>query len=124
MQKNRFKLLIILTVCAGLFVIEPVYAEECNGILTPGAYQMLQDALNIIRIAVPALLIVLCSIDLGTAVVSDDKDALKKATSRLLKRCIAAIAIFFIPLLVNFMINLVESSGNINIVDDPLCGLK
>lgn len=124
MQKNRFKLLIIITFCASLFVIEPVYAESCNGILTPGAYQMLQDALNIIRLAVPALLIVLGSIDLGTAVVSDDKDALKKSTSRLLKRCIAAIAIFFVPLFVNLMINLVETSGNITIVDDPMCGIK
>lgn len=124
MQKNRFKLLIIMLLCAGLIVIEPVYAESCNGILTPGAYQMLQDALNIIRIAVPALLIVLGSFDLGSAVVSDDKDSVKKATSRLSKRCLAAIVIFFVPLLVNVLINLVESSGNINIVDDPMCGLE
>ena len=104
--------------------MEPVYAESCNYILTEGAYQLLQDALNVIRIAVPALLIILCSVDLGPAVVSDDKDALKKSTSKVIKRVLAAIAVFFVPLIVNVLINLVESSGAITIVEDPLCGLK
>ena len=124
MQKNRYIVLIIMIIFTSLLVIEPVYAESCNGILTPGAYQILQDALSIIRIAVPILLIVLGSVDLGTAVVSEDKDSLKKATSRLIKRCLAAIVIFFIPLIVNVLINLVESSGGINIVDDPMCEIK
>lgn len=124
MQKNRYIVLIIMIIFTSLLVIEPVYAQSCNGILTPGAYQILQDALNVIRIAVPMLLIVLGSVDLGTAVVSEDKDSLKKATSRLIKRCLAAIVIFFIPLIVNVLINLVESSGGINIVDDPMCGIK
>lgn len=124
MQKNRYIVLIIMIIFTSLLVIEPVYAESCNGILTPGAYQILQDALNVIRIVVPMLLIVLGSVDLGTAVVSEDKDSLKKATSRLIKRCLAAIVIFFIPLIVNVLINLVESSGGINIVDDPMCGIK
>jgi len=124
MQKNRYIKIMIMTICALVVLVQPVYAESCKGILTPGAYDLLQDALNIIRIIVPILLIVLGSVDLGTAVVSDDKDALKKAGSRLLKRCLAAIVIFFVPLIVNFLIDLVESSGNITIVDDPLCGLK
>ena len=124
MQKRRYFWLTIMIVCSMFFIIEPVYAESCNGLLTPGAYEILQDALNIIRIAVPALLIVLGSVDLGTAVVSDDKDALKKASSRLVKRVIAAVAIFFIPLVVNVLIDLVESSTGITIVDDPMCGLK
>ena len=124
MQKNRKILLTIIAFCSVVFIIEPVFAESCNGLLTPGAYQLLQDALNIIRIAVPVLLIVLGSIDLGTAVVSDDKDSLKKATSKLMKRCLAAIAIFFVPLIVNVLIDIVESSGGITIVDDPMCGLE
>ena len=55
MQKNRYIVLIIMIICTSLMVIEPVYAQSCNGILTPGAYQILQDALNVIRIAVPIL---------------------------------------------------------------------
>ena len=124
MQKNRGFLLVIMIICSIFFIIEPVYAESCNGLLTPGAYDILQDALNIIRIIVPILLIVLGSVDMGTAVMSDDKDALKKASSKLVKRCIAAVAIFFVPLIVNVLIDMVESSTGVVIVDDPRCGLK
>ena len=124
MRKNRNLWLLIMFTCSIFLIIEPVLAESCNGLLTPGAYDMLQGALNIIRIAVPALLIILGSVDLGTAVVSDDKDSLKKATSKLIKRCLAAVAIFFIPLIVNLLINLVESSTGTPIVDDPMCGLE
>jgi len=124
MQKNICFLLIIMIICSIFFIIEPVYAESCNGLLTPGAYDILQDALNIIRIIVPILLIVLGSVDMGTAVMSDDKDALKKASSKLVKRCIAAVAIFFVPLIVNVLIDMVELSTGVVIVDDPMCGLK
>ncbi len=124
MQKNRNLWLTIMMICSVVFIIEPVFAESCDGLLTPGAYDLLQDALNIIRIAVPALLIVLGSVDLGTAVVSDDKDALKKASSRLIKRCLAAVAVFFVPLIVNVLIDIVESSAGITIVADPMCGLE
>jgi len=124
MQKNRNIMLIIMFICGILLVIEPVYAESCNGILTPGAFELLQDALNVIRIVVPALLIILVCVDLASAVMGDDKDALKKATSRIIKRCVVAIGIFFIPLIVNVLINLVETSGNITIVDDPMCGIE
>lgn len=124
MQKSRKNLIKYLLICFMFFIIEPVFAESCDGLLTPGAYEMLQNALDIIRIAAPALLIVLGSVDLGTAVISDDKDGLKKATSKLIKRFLAAIAIFFVPLIVNVLIDLVESSTGASIVDDPMCGLE
>ena len=38
MQKNRYLIVIIMMIFAGLFVLEPVYAAGCNGLLTPGAY--------------------------------------------------------------------------------------
>ena len=123
MQKKRVFVLIIMFIIS-IFLIEPVYAESCNGLLTPGAYELLQGALNIVRIAAPILLIVLASMDLGIAVVSDDKDALKKSTSKILKRVIAAIAIFFVPLFVNLLIGLIESSTGVNIVDDPMCSVR
>lgn len=124
MQKNRKILLTIIVFCSMFFIMEPVFATGCDGLLTPGAYELLQGALDVIRIIVPILLILLGSIDLGTAVVSDDKDSLKKASSKLIKRCIAAVAIFFIPLIVNVLIDMVESSAGITIVDDPMCGIK
>lgn len=124
MQKNRVFTIIIMLLLALIVCFEPVYAIECNGLLTVGAAEMLQDAMNIVRFAVPILLIFLGSFDMGAAVIADDKDALKKSTSKLVKRCIAAVVIFFIPLFVEVALNLPGIKGNIVLVDDPLCGIE
>ena len=51
------------------------------------------------------------SIDLGKAVLASDDKEIKGATSKLVKRAIAAIAIFFIPMLVNMLIGMVGDAG-------------
>ncbi len=124
MLKNRKIKCIFALIMLLLLIIEPVFAINCNGLLTPGAYKMLQDAINIIRIVVPILLIILGSVDFGSVVLNDDKDALKKATGKFVKRCIAAVAIFFVPIIVKTLLNLPGIKGNINLVDDPMCGIK
>ncbi len=124
MLKNRLVVVITLLVTISLLIIEPVSAESCKGLLTPGAYQMLQDAVNIVRIAVPILLIILGTLDFAGVVISDDKDQAKKATSKFVKRCICAVAIFFVPLIVRTILNLPGIKDTIKLVDDPLCGIE
>lgn len=125
MLKNRGLLIIFLLVFIMLLTIEPVYAASCKGLLTPGAYQILQDTVNVVRIIVPVLLIILGACDFASVVMSDDKDGLKKASSKFIKRCIAAIAIFFVPLVVRTLLKLPGIKENIVLVDDdPLCGVK
>ena len=73
----------------------------------------------IIQIGIPMLLIVLGSIDLGKAVIASDDKEVKQATSRLIKRCIYAVAIFFVVTIVNLLLNLVgdmqdPKTGNID----------
>ena len=51
------------------------------------------------------------SIDLGKAVLASDDKEIKGATSKLVKRAIAAIAVFFIPMLVNLLIGMVGDAG-------------
>lgn len=72
---------------------------------------LLKSLLIIIQWGVPILLIIMGSIDLGKAVLASDDKEIKGATSKLMKRAIAAIAIFFIPMLVNMLINMVGRSG-------------
>lgn len=124
MLKNKNILIISVLTLIILLTIEPVHAASCNGLLTQGAYDMIQDAINIIRLIVPILLLVLGSVDFGSVVLSDDKDGLKKATGKFVKRCIAAVAIFFIPLIVRTVLNMPGIKDNINLVDDPLCGIE
>ena len=50
-------------------------------------------------------MIVLVTIDFSSAVISQDQDSIKKATSKAIKRGIAALAFFFVPLFVNVMLD-------------------
>lgn len=71
----------------------------------------LKAILGIIQWGVPILLIIMGSIDLGKAVMASDDKEIKGATSKLIKRAIAAVAIFFIPLIVNLLIGMVGGAG-------------
>ena len=61
----------------------------------------------IFKIAIPILLIIFGMIDLGKAVVSSDDKEIKNATTKLAKRAVAAVVIFFIPTLVGFIFSIV-----------------
>ena len=66
---------------------------------------------NLIQIVIPIGLIIMGSIDLGKAVLSSDDKEIKAATSKLVKRAIAAVAIFFLVLLVKLVMNTVSEGG-------------
>ena len=66
---------------------------------------------NIIQFLIPIGLIIMGSIDLGKAVLSSDDKEIKQATSKLIKRAIAAVAIFFIVLIVKLVMGLVTDAG-------------
>lgn len=61
----------------------------------------------VFKIAIPVLLIVLGSIDLGKAVVAQSEDEIKKATQLLIKRAVYGVVIFFIPTIVGLVFGLV-----------------
>ena len=83
--------------------------------------EVLQLALKIIRIVAPILLIIFATVDFSQAVISQDKDIMKKAVSKVIKRAIAAIAVFFIPLLVSLLLNMPGVSDYTS--TDPSCGI-
>lgn len=61
----------------------------------------------IIQIAIPIILVVLCTFDLGKAVIGSDDKENKKVLKKALKRCIYAILIFFIVTIVNLIFTIV-----------------
>ena len=65
----------------------------------------------ILQIGIPIILIVLGMIDLGKAVMAGKEDEMKKAQSALLKRCIYAVAVFFVVTIVTLIFNLFATSG-------------
>lgn len=77
-------------------------AESCEEIFGD-AMELIEKVFGWICIAVPILLIVLGSVDFGNAVLSSDQEAMQKAVKRFTIRCIVAVAIFFLPMLVNLV---------------------
>ena len=84
--------------------------DDCGGLL-PVVQFIRKGVFPIIQIGIPILLIILGSIDLGKAVMSSDDKEIKGATSRLIKRVIYAVAIFFVVTIVTLVMNLFASSG-------------
>ena len=83
-----------------------VINDGCGG-LRPIVAIIKNGVFPIVQIGIPILLIVFGTIDLGKAVISSDDKEVKQAQSRLIKRCIYAVAIFFITTLVSIIMSLV-----------------
>lgn len=73
----------------------------------------------VLQIGIPIILIVLGTLDLGKAVISSDDKAVKEAQSKLIKRCIYAILVFFIVTLLNLLFTMIG-----NIAGDDAPGLQ
>lgn len=82
----------------------------------------LQKLFNYVKLIAPLLVIIFGSLDFGKAVLSSDQDALKKAQGNFIKRCIAAVILFFLPTLIMLILDLLNKyiSGSI----DPNCLIK
>ena len=98
--------------------------DECQGILTDEMIDILNRIIKYIRIAAPILLIVFGIMDFGKAVLSDEKEELKKATSKFMKRAIIVVVIFFVPLIVQLLIDAFNSVSDKSITDLINCGIK
>ena len=84
--------------------------DDCNGLL-PLVKVIRRGLFPIIQLGIPILLILLGTIDLGKAVISSDEKEIKAAQSRLIKRFIYAAAVFFVPLLVTVVMNVVATGA-------------
>ncbi len=84
--------------------------DNCGG-LGPIVRIIKKGVFPIVQIGIPILLIVFGTIDLGKAVISSDEKEVKQAQSRLIKRCIYAVAIFFITTLVTLIMSLVATGA-------------
>lgn len=63
----------------------------------------------IIQVIIPIILIVLCTFDLGKAVISSDDKENKKTIKRMLRRIIFAILLFFFITFVNLIFTMVDN---------------
>lgn len=77
---------------------------------------LLQKLLNYIKILGPTIAIVLGTKDFVQAIISSEDDNMKKTEMRFAKRIVAAALLFFIPLLVQLLLDItgmIEYTGGI-----------
>lgn len=76
---------------------------DCS-ILGDELQEILNEIFLIIRICVPIICVVLIAIDILGAVTSGDEKNMKDAQSKAVKRLIIGVVIFFIPSVVNLIL--------------------
>lgn len=98
-----------------LFLTAVTVGSEKSGFCanTANIWQIVGYVLMVFRIAIPILLIIFGMIDLGKAVIASKDDEIKKATTGLIKRGIAAVAVFLIPTIVSFLFSVVSGFSNV-----------
>ena len=94
---------------------------SCEEMLGDKLTKRIQDIINIIKIAIPILLIVFGMIDFGKGIFSMDENEMKKSQSKFMKRVIVAVAFFMIPTFIGIILNIASKIWDI---DPSLCGIK
>ncbi len=102
--------------------------DECEGSTTAilgdvnspnSTAWLIQKVLNYIKVLGPTIAIALGSIDMGKAIITSDEENMKKAQSKFIKRIIAAVALFFVPLATGILLSVFGFA-----TDNPACGIK
>lgn len=76
---------------------------------------------NILKIAIPIMVIIFGLIDLGKAVMAQKEDDIKKNQGLLIKRVIVAVFVFFVVAIVQFVIGIVGGNDSENITSCINC---
>ena len=83
-----------------------IAGESCSSVLSEDLKDKIKQYINYGRVIVPILLIVLGMVDFGKAVLIQEKnDSNNIAFTTFIKRCIIAVSIFFLPLVLSILIN-------------------
>lgn len=84
--------------------------DECGVVLGDTINKWVNLIMGAFYIIGPVLVILFGTLDFGKATISNDKEALKKASNKFFKRILALIALFLSPLLTRLIISL-NTSG-------------
>ena len=76
--------------------------------------------INLVRFAVPIILILYVTIDIAKAVIAGSEDEMKKNQNVIIKRLIYALAVFLVVSLVSFTMDVIADVGVSDLGGDPL----
>lgn len=87
-------------------------ASMCDANSVRRIFSLLGNLFNIIKIAVPIVIIIMGTIDLVKAMMANDPSTTKKAQTTFIKRLIVAVCIFFVLPLISFLMSLLGENMN------------
>ena len=87
---------------------EPVYGCE---VIPEEIRKWIMDTLNLVKYVCLALVIILGVIDFIKAAASGEAEQVKKSGNSFLKRIVAVIILFLLPVIVELILNLIEIAG-------------
>lgn len=90
----------------------------CSIDIDPIVPKTISFVVDMLKIGIPILLIIFGMLDMGKAVMSNDEKEMKAGQSKLIKRCIYAVVVFFIVALVEFIVGVLASSSEDS--DNPI----
>lgn len=94
---------------------------DCKGLLGEDLVNKINSFLNIIKIAIPIILIGFGVLDFIKAIFANDDNKMKQAQISFIKRIGIAILIFFVPVIVNLILNVANEVWSF--ISPDTCGL-
>lgn len=88
---------------------DEIQDEVCTGLLGETLKKDLEGILRIIQIVAPLAVVLLTTTELLGAVISKDDDALTKGLSRMTTRIALVAVLFFLPIILNYLLKIVDS---------------
>ena len=93
-----------------LNILDTANSTLCDGILVPNElFNLVHTIINVIKIAVPILLIIFGMIDFAKSVVAKSEDDVKKYRKNFVSRLISALIVFLLIFIVQLAVNLIAS---------------
>lgn len=94
---------------------------DCKGLLGEDLVNAINSVLNIVKFAIPILLIGFGVIDFTKAIFENDESKMNQAQTLFFKRIGIAVLIFFVPIIVNFILTIANEVWKF--ISPDTCGL-
>ena len=104
-------------------VLTEIETETCyaNGPDIPvGLYNLVSDAITMIEVIVPILLIILGMVDFAKSVASNDEDKIKAGQRSFIKRLIAGIVVLLVIACTKLVLSVTADLDSGDAVDDDM----
>lgn len=98
-----------------LFLANKTASSVCTGGIAD-VVGLAKMVIKVLQLVVPIGLIIMGTIDMAKAVIAGDEKKMKEAQKPFIKRIIAAVIVFLIPIIVNMVLSFV-TTGNIDWID-------